>query len=92
MVKFMKRNIFERIYIWYLVKMSRIANIKIYKHYTVVFKYDNVVDYFQHVVAFNKYDAKKIIRTLLLLSDQFNIKDKNSIQIIVIKEDEDNEI
>lgn len=84
----MKRNIVEKIYIWGLVRLSRLTRINMYHHYIVVFKYDNKIDYFKHVLALNKMDAKKIIKTLLM-SDLYDIKDKKTITIIVIKENED---
>ena len=92
MVKFMKRSLLEKIYIYLLMKVTDITNTDMYKYYTVIFKYDNTVDYFKHVTAFNKYDAKKIVKSLILLSDEFDIKDEKSLQIIVIKEDHHDEI
>ncbi len=71
------------------MKYCDITHTKFLKLYLVVFKYDNIVDYFKHVPAMSKKDAKEKIKLLILNSKQFELKNKKSLQIIVIKEDED---
>ena len=85
----MKLSFWRKLYISSYMKYCDITHTKFLKLYLVVFKYDNVVDYFKHVPAMNKKDAKDKIKLLLLNSKLFDIKDKKTLQIIVIKEDED---
>lgn len=88
----MKMNLIRKLYLNIRLKYCDIFNKDFYNKYTTIYKYKNTVGYYKHVLAISKKEAKKIVRKLLYSSDFFDASNCKDIEVIVIKEADNEEL